>query len=331
VTVAKRSIPAAGRWPGAALALVLALGGTAGAFAQEAPPPAGRTLQIEARPRAGDSIRLELRKEQERQAPNQPAQRSANLLHVTVEVLESGPQGMVVRWSHARPAGTEGQGASAAPDDADVIWELVQEIRYELEFDGRGEFVQLRNYDEVRPLVDRMLAQIGAILARRGDATAAERATAIVRRMFAERANLEAVLLREPRMFFFPLGKSFTVEAPREYEALLPNPLGGAGLPARGVQRVDWVDNNRGLASVTVEQTLPPESARIVIESLIARLPPERRPAEAELSQVNIEMRDVARYTVNLNDGLPERMDFARTTQVPGNARRDAVSMRRLE
>lgn len=315
----------------AAAALALAAQVAGSAHAGEEPAASGRRLELSMRPKAGDVIRLELRKEHERQMPNQPPQRSANLLRVTIEVLESGPQGTVVRWSHLRPETAPSQNAGTSFADAESIWELVQEIRYELEFDPGGEFVQLRNYDEVRPLVDRMLAQMEAVLARRGDAAAARQATELVQRMFSDRGNLESVLLREPRMFFFPMGKSFPIDAPREYDAQLSNPFGGPGLPAHGVLRVDWVDGNNGLAAVTMDQNLHPDSARIVIESLMAKIPPERRPKDTDLDQLKVEISDLARYTVNLRDALPERMDFERSARVPGGYRRDAVIMRRLQ
>jgi len=316
---------------GAMRLLVLALCAASASYAQDAAPEVG-TIEFSARPPAGAIMQFELRKEQERQTPNQPPQRTASLLHVTLEVLESGAQGMLVRWSHARPANAGAQdtpGPSAS--DSDLIWELVKEIRYELAFDAAGNFVALRNYDEVQPLVDRMLGQLGAILARRGNAEAAQQATAMVQRLFSSRENLESVLLREPRLFFLPLGKSISADAPREYEAQLPNPFGGQGLPARGVMRLDWVDRNNQLAAFTMEQTLDPDSVRIVLESLLARIPAERRPKDLDMSQVKVEIGDLGKYTVNLDTSFPERMDFARTTRVPGGYRRDAVSIRRLE
>lgn len=325
-----RATRTAARLLGAAL-LILASAASGIARAEETPQDPARILELSARPRAGEVIQLELRKAQERMAPNRPLQRSSSLLHVTLEVLESGPQGMVVRWSHSRPDAQAAESAPEMPDDADVIWELVQDIHYDLEFDARGEFVQLRNYEEVRPLVDRMLDEIGTILARRGNAQAAEQATALVRRLFASRANMESVLLREPRLFFLPLGKRFTLDAPSEYEAQLPNPFGGAGLPANGVLRVDWIDRNRNLASVTMEQALHPDSVRIAVESLLERLPPERRPLNVDPSRIEVEVRDLARYTVKLEDGLPERMEFTRTTRVPGGYRLDVVSVQRRQ
>jgi len=316
---------------GAMRLLALVLCAASASYAQDS-APAGRTIEFSARPRAGAIMRFELRKEQERQMPNQPPQRTSSLLHVTLEVLESGAQGMVVRWSHARPVQAGAEEAPAAPvSDADVIWELVKEIRYELGFDAAGNFVELRNYDEVQPLVDRMLEQLGAIMARRGNAEAAQQATAMVQRLFSSRANLESVLLREPRLFFLPLGKSFSPDAPQKYEAQLPNPFGGPGLPAHGILRLDWVDHNKQLAAFTMEQTLDPGSVRIVLESLFERMPPERRPKDLDMSQIKVEIGDLGKYTVNLDTSFPERMDFARTTRVPGGYRRDAVNIRRLE
>ncbi len=312
----------------AVLAAAVCAGAPAHGQVSEAP---ARTLELSARPRTGQVIRLELRKEQERQAPNQPLRRTSSLTHVTVEVLESNVEGFAVRWSHARPPAAASGDAAQLTADAEAVRELVRDIRYEMEFDTAGEFVQLRNYDEVRALVDRMLDELETLLARRGNAAAAEQASAMVKRMFASRANLEAVLLREPRMFFFPLGKSFPLEATREYDAQLPNPFGGPALPAHGVVRVDWVDLNNGLASITVDQNLHPDSARIVIESLIERLPPGNRPKDVDLSQVKVEIRDLGRYSVNLADSLPERMDFTRSTRVPGGYRADVVSIRRVE
>ena len=301
------------------------------ARAQEAAQDPAHVLELSARPRAGDVIHLELRKEQERQVPNRPPQRSSSLLRVTLDVLESGAEGVVVRWSHSRPAGDAAPPSSEAADDGEVIWELVRDIHYDLEFDASGEFVRLRNYEQVRPLVDRMLSEIGGILAKRGNAAAAEQATALVRRMFASRSNLESVLLREPRLFFYPMGKRFVLDAPREFDAQLPNPFGGAGLPAHGTLRVDWIDRNRGLAAVTMEQTLHPDSVRIAVESLLQRMPPERRPQNVDPARLDVEVRDLARYTVNLEDGLPERMDFSRITRVPGGYRRDVVGVRRTD
>ena len=202
---------------------VLFLAGTAldVARAQEAAQDPTQVLELSAHPRAGDVIHLELRKEQERQVPNRPAQRSSSLLRVTLEVLESGAEGLVVRWSHSRPAGDPAPPSSEAADDGEVIWELVRDIHYDLEFDASGEFVRLRNYEQVRPLVDRMLSEIGGILAKRGNAAAAEQATALVRRMFASRSNLESVLLREPRLLFYPMAKRFVLDAPYEFDAQL--------------------------------------------------------------------------------------------------------------
>lgn len=313
-----------------AVSLCAAMHGEPAHAQARAGAPAGM-LELAARPRAGQVIRLELRKDQERQGANQALQRSSSLLRVTVEVLEADARGMLVRWSPApaQPPGSAQHDGLAG--DTEAIWALMRDIHYELEFDAHGQLLQLRNFDALRPVVSRLLDELETVLAGRGDPEAARQAMALVRRTFASRANLEALLLREPRMFFFPLGKSVPLEAPLEYDSQLPNPFGGAALPAHGSLRVDWVDRNRGLAAITLEQDLHPDSARMVLEALIARLPPANRPKDADLSGLKVEIRDQGRYSVNLADGLPERVDFTRIARVPGGFRRDVLGMRRVQ
>jgi hypothetical protein len=192
-----------------------------------------------------------------------------------------------------------------------------------------GQFVQLRNYEQIKPKIDQMVDRVMALVAqeRKADPAEMKQVGDMMRGMFASRERVENLMLKDVRLLLFPFGMSLS-KAPLTYQTPLPNPFGGDSLQADGKISLTSLNRKRGIAIISLDQTLNPDSVPKVLNAMAQKMG-ENRPPPSELAKLKANITDKSIYTVDLKSGLANKVEFIRIISMPGGHRTDKVSFKR--
>lgn len=269
---------------------------------------------------AGETHKLELTKSRERYKDGKRELAVTGVVPVQVEVLEKSQAGYVIRWTYGK-AEFESDGAPVDPLIARLS-NLTDNIRLEFKTDPRGSVTELINKEETAALYQRAITQVFDWMRENG---LPEAAIAQVGQSMTALASPDAVgplALEEPSLFHLAVGGSYTVGARREYEDLLPNPLGGEPFPSKAFFLLTEVLPEENIAVVEWEQAFDPEkSTEILLRTLTAMaknmnaLPPKA----SELPVVSVD--DLAESRVDLNTGWPLSVISVRHTTMASRRR----------
>ncbi len=294
-------------------------------------PVLAATIDITPGLRVGDRFGWDYRKETVQQRQGKVTKQGASVTPVTAKVIEAAATGYVLEWQYGDTRFLDAAQAKAmAQKDRQWIAELSKTLRFELQLAPDGQFVQLRNYEALRPAIDRMIEQVMATVAKERQASPdeARQVGEMMRGMFATRERVETLLLKDVRLLLFPFGMSLDSKAPLTYETALPNPFGGESLTAQGTISLASVDAKRKLATLKIDQKLSPDSVPKILDALLQRLGDKRPPAE-EIAKLKADIADQSSYTVDLKSGFANAVAFTRTTSLPGGQRTDRISFKR--
>jgi hypothetical protein len=250
---------------------------------------------------------------------------------VQVEVLKAGTDGYLLAWTLGEAQFDDPEQAKS-PHVREMV-RLATGYRLVLRVDAEGSLAAVRNWAEVRDKAERILALTTARLKDTGvdDATVAKM-RAQVRAAVSTEEGVRRTCARDPHLFLSPLGRDYSTSGPLEYEAQLPNPLGGEPLPARARFSVKELDRKTGQMVVRCTQTLEPESARRMIEKLaetFAGRPGQPAPQTDLLKDLDV--RDTAEFTVDLATGWLHRLRHRRVMASGDTAQVTTITITRTE
>lgn len=294
-------------------------------------PALAATIDIKPGIRVGDRYGWDYRKETEQQSQGTVTKKGESVTPVTAKVIEASATGYVLEWQYGDTRFLDAAQAKVmARQDMQWVTDLSKALRFELQLAPDGQFVQLRNYEQLKPSIDRMIEQVIATVAKERQASPAEmqQVGEMMRGMFATRERVETLLLKDVRLLLFPFGMSLDSKAPLNYQTALPNPFGGESLTAEGKISLASLNAKSGLATITIDQKLSPDSVPKILNALVQKLGDKRPPPE-ELSRLEADITDTSGYTVDLKSGFANKVEFTRTTRLPGGQRIDRISFSR--
>lgn len=288
---------------------------------------------VDVRPglRTGDVYSWNYQRDTEQQSQDKPKKTGGSVTPVTVKVIEASASGYVLEWRYGAPRFLDASQAKImARKDMQWISDIAKELRFELQLAPDGQFVQLRNYEQIKPKIDQMVEQVMTAVAqeRKADPAEMKQVGDMMRGMFASRERVESLMLKDVRLLLFPFGMSLDSDAPLTYQAPLPNPFGGDNLQADGVISLTSLNRKRGIATIELDQKLSPDSVTKIITSMTRRMG-KKRPAPEELAKLKADITDKSIYTVDLKTGFASEVKFMRTIFMPGGHRTDKVSFTR--
>lgn len=257
----------------------------------------------------------------------QPPQSRRSTTPLTSRVIEAGPSGYVVEWRFGKPkiAANDAQAADRNVDVARLL-ALMQELKYEVELTRAGEFVRLRNFEEVKsimePVMDRMLQQAG------GSASpeAQQQMRAAIMNMVSSQEQFEAIMLRDLRVLLFPFGKVLDDAQTLRYEDQLPNPFGGAPLK---VDATVALHRKEKRATIRLDQKLAPESIALVLDAFMKAMPALPQPSPEARKDLTADIQDAGRYDLDLTTGAIASASYSRTITAPSGTRVDTITFTR--
>lgn len=291
-------------------------------------PLLAETLNIRPGLRTGEIYRWDYQRAMEQESEGKPKKSGASITAVTAKVLESSASGYVLEWRYGKTRLLDSDQAKVlAQKDMQWIWDFAKELRFELQLGPDGQFVQLRNYEQIKPKIDRMIEHMLAMAAQENKSSPDEMKQVgdMVRGMFSGRDRVEALMLKDVRLLLFPFGISLDSNAPLTYQAPLANPFGGENLQADGMISLTSLNRKRGIATVSLDQKLSSDSVTKMITAMTQKMG-EKRPPPEVLAKLKADITDKASYTVNLKSGFASKVEFMRTVYMPGGHRIDKVS-----
>lgn len=152
-----------------------------------------------------------------------------------VSVLDSIPEGYTIKWVFQLPE--EFKKTHSHLMDSLPVFDGMQMIFTVSEM---GTFIELLNWEEVR---DAYIRQMEMSLPKDFDSVS-RAGIAATKKMFESRQMVEAALIKEIQLFHLPYGYQFTTTEAGS-DTRMPNPLGGASLPARQTYQLTSLDKAR--------------------------------------------------------------------------------------
>lgn len=289
------------------------------------------TVDIRPGLRIGEVFSWDYKKETEQQSQDKPKKSGSSVTPVTAKVIEASASGYVLEWRYGSTRFLDtAQAKVMAQKDMQWVADIAKALRFELQLAPDGQFVQLRNYEQIKPTIDQMVERVMAAVAqeRKADPAEMKQVGDMMRGMFASRERVENLMLKDVRLLLFPFGMSLDTKAPLTYQAPLPNPFGGEALQAEGKISLTSVNRKRGHATIALDQKLSPDSVPKILSAMAQKMGDNRPPPE-ELAKLKADITDKSTYTVDLKSGFASKVEFMRTVSLPGGHRADRISFTR--
>lgn len=270
---------------------------------------------------AGEAFNLVLTKSRQRQIGTQQAQRNKVETPLEVRVLEAGPNRAVVAWTSGETRVLE---PKTAPDaNTKALLDLGKGVRMEIELEGPDWTPRLRNYEEVKVRFDKIVDQV---LTMARDEKERAQLKQVLDRMFASREAVEASLLKDAVIYFFPLGKSVEAAKPLTYDTVISTPLGGRPIPARGVVKLVSTDPKAGKATLEWTQTLDAKAAGEALKAWMERTSKQLgKPMPPDDKLPRFEISDRGEFVIRTASGWPDSARHTRKIVAPGGAETQTV------
>jgi len=142
---------------------------------------------------------------------------------------------------------------------------------------------------------------------------------------------MTAYSTKEADSFFVVSGRTLPDSKPVEFEAQLPNVLGGKPLPGRGKLLVKSVDRQGGRAVVEVAVKLDPKRMAEIAEQLAMDMASKMGfPVPEGFSIKDVDIQMMTEVDVDLASGWPNAVTSKVVFKVEGMSREDTTTMKRL-
>jgi hypothetical protein len=275
--------------------------------------------------KSGETLQLVLTKTRERQVPNQPAVKGGGETTVTLKVLSAGAEGSVIEW---RNGDTRLVGANAQPDAATQdLLAAASGLRYEVVLDAKGDFKELRNFEEVRQRLDQIMEKTAG---RVQDEKRREQVKEALRKAFADRQTLEQAVLKEVLLFFYPLGKTLEQGKPLRFDTEMQTPLGPKPIPAAVTVTLKSFNKGMDTAKIEWKQQIDRKAANQAMRQWLEQMGKQMgKPMPKDQKIPDLDVTDRADFVVSPGSGWTESMRYTRKIAAPGVSETQALVIER--
>jgi hypothetical protein len=308
--------------PRRCLALLVALAALAPARAQD------KALDLKPTWKKGDTARYEMTKTQTRENDGKIVRKVATRTPVELEVLNADADGSGVRWAQ----GTTTFEDPKYDDDPGLraLNAILKSMDIDLELDATGTFTGLRNWKELRGTGHKIQETVLAQMQKTGTSKATiDYLRKETDKLFASKEAIEASFSRQAALLVLPYGTKFEVGKVVEYEASLPNVLGGdEPFPAKGTFVLKALDSDAKTATIVYKQTPDPKELNRVLRKWLEELATKTgKPAPKDLP--DLDLTDTIEYEFDLATGWVKTVTHTLVAKQPGTTQIDVVTLTR--
>ena len=264
--------------------------------------------------------------------------RSTDTTHVRIE--QAIDDGFVQSWTSkdSKYVVLDGPSDEAAINAANAA---MAGVPVEVKLNAAGNYAGMHNLDFVMPRLRKAMepviqAGVEQELAKITDPKARDEARANTKDMgvFIDRlftpAYVEALLTREISTYNGFVGIELEPDQAYELDTELPNPFGGAPLPAKLTFSLSISADDPEDLFVSYEMDVDPEKLAAMAVDLVEKVVDKKAPKEAKAALKSIELRNEGLFVVHRPTGVIEMFEDTRTTRHGKTEKIERHRMRQL-
>ncbi|MEM1042913.1 MAG: hypothetical protein AAGI91_09815 [Bacteroidota bacterium] len=245
---------------------------------------------------------------------------------VETRVLAARPRGYTLAWTYrAEDTGAAPGSLARRAIRFDLRTNTLEGVPIVFRTDRTGQPYEIANGDSLRAALDRALRRLAPRLAPEQ-----RPALDVVRATAATDDGLENLLLADAERFYLASGGRYPPGRALTSRSLLPNPFGGAPIPAVTSFRLSTPAAADSVLTVRWQQT--PDAgalARVIINLLREVAPGSPRLSPDEIAQ-RFGVEEEATYRVEQRRGTVLGVDYRKTVRFGGRLRTERTAMEAL-
>jgi hypothetical protein len=286
------------------------------------------TVELLPRWNKGEKQSLELVKSRKKTRGGKVVLETTARTDLDVEIIEANNDGYLLSWTYNETILDNPE--QAQNPIIKQMSNLLKGHQIVFEVDSQGYINGVKNWKEMKKKSEEFLNIISKTLRESGlDKTTVDMLCNQVAAMFSTKEQIEMLSTRDAGLYFLPLGKSYMLASPFEYDDLLPNPFGGEPFPSKALLSLESHDVKKNRSIVKWKQTIIPEDAARILEKTFQDLSNrlgKPMPKEDELSTIDI--KDYAEFTVIASSGWIEKFKHTRTIKIDASWQKDTSVIR---
>lgn len=251
---------------------------------------------------------------------------------VNIKVVESDDQSLTVAWTMG-PTRLKDPPAKSDHVSNEVNKIFDGFVMY-IEIDKEGYSRGIKNWEEVATATEDVL-RITSKALRGGGMPAAEVAKRIAtaRKTAGSREAVEYKMTRALQIMLTPLAGNYS-KTPYVYTDELPSPKANAVMPTKAIYKLESLNKQQGVATISWQQRLDRERAK---ENEVERAKSLRqsKPDETDLPiffiPADSDLKDDAIYAVEIDSGWPVKITSTRTSVINGQVLKNQTIIERLK
>lgn len=181
--------------------------------------------------------------------------------------------------------------------------------------DEYGEFISILDWEEFGNAMSSMIAEIvnQGKLKYPERADKIEKAIAPLAEIYSSREGIESLILMEIQFFHFPLGGTYSIDVPFEYEQELPNMLGGEPLRANARLSIEEMDGEEYYCVLKEVVEINNDDAKNLTTELLVKMGFNEEQVGDMINKSIFDINDLNYYQFYYQPGIPHRIYGART------------------
>lgn len=244
----------------------------------------------------------------EKQQAGKPVTQSVVSYDAYLRIIDSTQAGYTIEWTQQnyRSEGVD-------PQTMALTNSLMQGLKIIYKTDDIGTFKELVNWKSIRDFwIGKMEASVD-----KSDKNAVE-AMKKTKALFQSKESLEAVLIREIRLYHMPYGVEYTYKG-QQVEILLPNITGGEPFPATIHLQLTEINPSKDACHIRMVQTLEKEKGRALLIAMLQKLfAAQLGDSDIEKEIKVLEMTDTNEFDLTLSTGWLSKASVKRMVNIGG-------------
>ena len=288
----------------------------AGSTARAVPPPTALRLPFAHRP--GDRSTVRVVKSRAERDAGVLVDSVSGVWDVTMRVLAIRPRGYTMAWTYTRP-GVHDDGRRA---HYDLVTNTLEGIPIVFRTDAKGQPYEIANGDSLRAAIN---TAMGAKTPPLGSESRAlfDNVLATV----STDAGLEDLLLADVERYHLASGGRYPADHAVTYRSALPNPFGGAAIPAVASFRVERMTPGDTVATVRWRQTPDTQALARILVDLLNEVTPGRAPLTTDEVMRRFGIEEKATYRIGTQRGQVWSVRYAKAVRFGDRVKTERVAM----
>jgi hypothetical protein len=297
-----------------ALTVLLALFGSS-VFAQNAPD----TAALVASWRLGEKVFFQKTTFKQEYKNGQITKRDSAVVELSLAVTDSSDAGYVLLFQMEK-----------LPLDIPVklMEKFVGKFEYELETSSTGEYLGLRNWQNVQQFMYNMVDKM--MLLDSKDKDEREQVSALVKNLFSTKEQIEALTFKEIVILLDGYGYEYPLNEEAKTETLMPNPFGGAPFQGLVTSRYELEDSN--LFTMSSKTELEPVSTKAAVVQMLKDMAKgmgrDESEVEKELAGFELNVTDTKKQIFDLETGWLKQGQYERKSETTDGTTRQGKTER---